>query len=135
MKQAEMNAGYPFEEDYHDAKAYHRRALRFAAIGKSVELIFNVAAIALERYLVALCDWHGTEPMNHNFVCLMNAVDKVMDVPHSLSKEIRALDMIFGICALDETYHHGKPTAADTGKVLRLCDEVHALFDKEKVTN
>jgi hypothetical protein len=131
MKQAEINTEYPFEEDYHDAKAYHRRALRFAAIGQSVELVFNVASMALERYLVALCDLHGTEPMNHNFVCLMNAVEKVTDVPHALSREIRSLDTIFGICALDETYHHGKPTASDADKVLRLCDEIHALFNTE----
>jgi HEPN domain-containing protein len=121
--------GFPFEENYHDAKAYHRRALRFCETGKTGELVFNVASMALERYLVALCDLHAVEPENHNFVSLMNTVDKLVDIPHELSRDIRSLDQIFGICALDEKYHHGTPDDYDAEKILRLCNDCRLLID------
>ncbi|MDR1980880.1 MAG: hypothetical protein LBQ39_04560 [Tannerellaceae bacterium] len=121
-----------FEEDYHDAKAYYRRALQFRETKKDAGLVFNVASLALERYLVALCDLHGVVPMNHNFISLMKDVEQIVDVPHELSRDIRSLDHIFGICFL-ETYHHGTPEFSDMEKVLRLCNEVQPLFDKEKM--
>jgi hypothetical protein len=123
-----------FEEDYCDAKAYHWRALQFLGEGQRASLVFNVASVALERYLVALCELYGMEPMNHNFICLMSAVDKLVPVPHALSKEVKSLDRIFGICFLED-YSHGTPTASDADKTLRLCDEVRQLFDPSKITS
>lgn len=122
-----------FEEDYSDAKSYHRRALQFNEEGRPASLIFNVAAVALERYLVALCDLYGVEPMNHNYISLMITVDKFLDVPATLSKEIKSLDQIFGICFLDD-YHHGTPDASDAVRTLLMCDDVVKLFDEDKIT-
>jgi HEPN domain-containing protein len=116
-------------ENYHDAQAYHRRALQFRDAGKAHSLAFNVASIALERYLVALCEIHGVEPMNHNFIGLAKDVERLMEVPHELSRDIRSLDQIFGICFLD-TYYHGEPELCDMEKALRLCDEVQQLFER-----
>ncbi|MDR0572783.1 MAG: homocitrate synthase [Tannerella sp.] len=133
-----MSYELAFEESYRDAKAYHRRALRFSETGRSSELVFNVASIALERYLVALCHLHGVEPENHNFVSLMNAVEKLVDVPHEISRDVRRLDLIFGICAPDEKYHHGKPADADAEKILRLCGHFGLLLtpeDKSETVN
>jgi HEPN domain-containing protein len=124
-----------FDGDYHDAKAYHRRALQYLEAKQPASLVFNVASVALERYLVALCDLHGVEPVNHNFISLMKDVQQLVDVPRELNREIRSLDHIFGICFLDN-YYHGTPQITDMEKVLRLCNEVQPLFDKEKnVTN
>ncbi len=123
---------YLFEEDYKDAQAYYKRALQFQHDGQAFSLVFNIASVALERYLVALCELYGEEPMNHNFISLMITVDKLIDVPRELSKEVKSLDQIFGICFLDN-YFHGIPTAADAQKTLRLCSEVSGLFDKEKI--
>jgi HEPN domain-containing protein len=123
-----------FEEDFHNAKAYHRRALRFLEAQRSASLVFNVASMALERYLVAMCYLHGVEPMGHNFVSLAKEVGRLADMPHELSRDIRSLDHIFGICALDD-YHHGTPEAADMEKVLRLCNEVRKLFDNERIAS
>jgi hypothetical protein len=120
--------------NYNDARGYHRRALQFRDSGKDPGLVFNVAAIAIERYLVALCDLHGVEPMNHNFVSLIKDVERLMEVPHELSRDIRSLDHIFGICFLD-TYHHGDPDVNDMEKAIRICDDVQQLFDKEKKHN
>ncbi|MDR3340903.1 MAG: hypothetical protein LBT25_12600 [Candidatus Symbiothrix sp.] len=127
-----LNFANLFEEDYHDAKAYHRRALQYMEARQSPSLVFNVASVSLERYLVAICERYGVEPMNHNFISLMKDVDKLVDIPHEVSREIRSLDHIFGICFLED-YYHGTPQVADMEKVLRLCDEVQTVLNKEKI--
>lgn len=122
--------GTIIKEDYHDAKAYHRRALQYRDAQQPASLVFNVASVSLERYLVALCELHGVEPMSHNFINLAQDVCRLVEIPHELSRDIRSLDHIFGICFLDE-YHHGTPEVADMEKVVRLCDEVQGLFDNQ----
>jgi len=122
-----------FEEDVRDGRAYYRRALEFQRDGYGHSLVFNVAAIALERYLVGLCHLRGVEPDNHNFICLMDAVGKVADVPPELDRRIRWLDeSIFGICSLDD-YYHGTPEKEDAETVLDLCRQVQGFFAPEEV--
>jgi len=121
-----------FEQDYKDAQAYHRRALQFRQGGQAFSLVFNVASVALERYLVAICELYGVEPMNHNFITLMITVDKLIKVPPGLSKEVKSLDQIFGICFLDN-YFHATPEEADAVRVLKMCEEVKLLFDQKRV--
>lgn len=121
-----------FEGDYKDAQAYHRRALQFEHEGLAFSVVFNVASVALERYLVAICELYGVEPRNHNFITLMMTVDELIKVPKELSNDIKSLDQIFGICFL-ENYFHGTPVEADAKKVLRLCENVKKLFDDQKM--
>lgn len=123
-----------FEEDYRDAKAYHNRAEEFLRDGQRFSVVFNVASVALERYLLALCDLYGIEPGNHNYTCLMDAVEQIIDVPLALNKEIRSLDLIFGICSL-ENYYHGTPEPEDMTRVLSICHRIHALFDQERISS
>ena len=121
-----------FAEDYRSARMYHFRANQFLAEGQYHSVVFNVAAVALENYLIALCHLFGVEPCNHNYTCLMDAVEEVAEVPGSLNEEIRSLDTIFGICSI-ENYHHGLPAPADAGRILKICEDVKALFDPEKM--
>lgn len=134
MGKAEYDYGVEslFEADFRDAKAYHRRAIQFRNLGEAYSVVFNVASVALERYLVALCELYGEEPMNHNFISLMMSVERLISVPKELSREVKSLDKIFGICFLDQ-YHHGVPLPEDAERTLRMCDEVKVLFDGEKI--
>lgn len=121
-----------FSINLSDAKAYHRRALQYKQNGQRPSLVFNIASVALERYLVALCDLYGAEPRNHNYITLMRDVETVVEVPKELNKRIRAMDWIFGICSIDE-YRHPNPDKADMDNVLVLCDEVFKLFDEKRM--
>ena len=121
-----------FEEDYRSARVYHRRAEQFLDEGQDPSVVFNVGSVALENYLIALCDLYGVEPGNHNYTCLMDEVELVIDVLPVLNQEIRSLDLIFGICSL-ENYHHGIPVPADTDRVLAMCKQVQALFDQTRI--
>jgi hypothetical protein len=123
-----------FEQDYKDAQVYHKRALQFRDAGQAFSLVFNVASVALERYLVALCELYGVEPMNHNFITLMMTVEKLLPIPKNLSNDIKSLDQIFGICFL-ENYYHGQPLPEDADKTLKMCDEIQLLFEQDKINN
>ena len=122
-----------FEKNYRDAIGYHHRAEQFVREGHRPSLIFNIASVALERYLVALCELYGTMPMNHNYTCLMDAAENIIDFTPELKSGIRSLDDIFCICSL-ENYFHGTPVASDSVHVLSMCDEVTKLFDQAKIS-
>jgi hypothetical protein len=121
-----------FAANYADARAYYKRALQFQAIGERPSLVFNVASVALERYLVALCNLYGEEARNHNYIMLMKTVEKLLIVPAELNKRIKAMDWIFGICSIDE-FRHPNPDGSDRDNALYLCAEVEKLFDQERV--
>jgi len=122
-----------FALNYADATGYYHRALQFQANEQRPSLVFNIAAVALERYLVALCDLYGEDPRNHNYITLMRAVETFMDIPKDLNKRIKAMDWIFGICSIDE-YRHPNPDEKDMENALVLCVEVQKLFDQKRVT-
>jgi len=121
-----------FALNYADAEGYYHRALQFQAIKQRPSLVFNVAAVALERYLVALCDLYGEDPRNHNYITLMRTVETLVEVPKDLNKRINAMDWIFGICSIDE-YRHPNPDEKDMENALVLCVEVQKLIDQKRV--
>ena len=120
-----------FEKEYLDSKAYLRRAKLFRDRGMAHSDVFNVASLALERYLVALCYLYDVEPFNHNYNCLMDSVEKLVVVPVELNDEIRSLDKIFDICSLDD-YHHGEPELSDMERIIAMCDAVEELFNRRR---
>ena len=129
LKQDDADA---FEENYKDAKAYHKRANQFLDEGQPVSVIFNVASVALERYLIALCNLYGFQPGNHNYGALMDTAEIMVEFPEELNKEIRSLDSIFNICSLED-YHYENPKTSDADRVLSMCIEVHKLFDEKRI--
>jgi HEPN domain-containing protein len=123
-----------FELKYSDAKAYHKRAMQFLKEGQCYSVVFNVAAVAVENYLIALCELYGVKPLNHNYTCLMDTVEEIVVVPEELNNEVRSLDLLFGICSI-ENYYHGEPTISDSDRVLKICDGIRKLFDSEKISS
>lgn len=117
-----------FLKNYSSATGYHMRAIQFLEENKRSSLVFNVASVAIECYLLAACSYHGEIPFNHNYNSLMNTVERVIEFDPQLSASIRSLDEIFGICSIEE-YHHGVPTENDAEKVLKICDDLHQMFD------
>ena len=123
-----------FTRNFYDADGYHARACQFALEGKPASLVFNVASIAIECYLIALCAYFDVMPFNHNYGCLMNAAEEALpDFPPALNKQIRSLDTIFGICSL-ENYQHGTPEQQDADNSLVICQQLVALFAKHGMT-
>jgi hypothetical protein len=118
-----------YQRNYHDADGYHARACQFAEEGQPASLIFNVASVAIECYLIALCARYDVMPFNHNYGCLMDAAQEaVPSFPEPLNRQIRSLDSIFGICSLDN-YQHGIPVTSDAQKTLDICRSLVDVFE------
>ncbi len=118
------------QKTYNAAINYHERALQFKELGQRASLIFNIGSVALENFLIALCELNGDPPDNHDFVMLIEIVEKHMNVNHELSDGIRMMNDYFGICSMD-TYD--VPDVSDAESVLKICDQVSKLFDSEKM--
>lgn len=116
-----------FARNLDEAIAYHRRARLFRQDGMRVSLVFNVASIAIECYLIALCAYFRDMPFNHSYSNLVDDVERLMSFPPLLAQRIRALDKIFGICSLDD-YHHGVAEESDALDALDLCDALQSLI-------
>ncbi len=115
---------------YQHARGYHHRAQRFARQARTVSLVFNVAAIAVECYLIALCARHGIMPMNHNYRSLVFSAAEKVTFTEPMMQHILALDKIFGICSVDE-YYHGAPGENDQQQILTLCQELDAFIAQD----
>lgn len=114
-----------------DADGYHARAREFAAEGRAASLVFNVAALAMERYLMALCYLHDVEPLHHTFGGLMSEVDALLDVPAALSEQIADLDEMFQICSLDD-YHRVEGAEADARGALEVCAGIARVLTAQR---
>lgn len=120
-----------FTRCYAHARGYHRRARLLVGQSRSSSLIFNVAAIAVECYLIALCALHGEMPFNHNYRSLLASAEEKTAFSETLRSQILALDAIFGICSVDD-YHHGTPDDEDARRILTVCDELDAQINREQ---
>jgi len=117
-----------FRRCHADAAGYHRTATGMLRNGMKASVVFNLASVALERYLVALCAWHGAMPMNHNYVALMEAAETVADFPADLDTGIRALDDTLAICSLDP-HPPSNLTPMDAARVLGYCAAIAAYIE------
>lgn len=117
-----------FARNFEEACAYHHRACLFAEEKVRASLIFNVASIAIECYMIALCAHFKNMPSNHSFGSLVEDAGLLMEFPADLAEKICGLDRIFGICSLDD-YYHGIPTEEDAGTALEICKALQALIE------
>lgn len=119
-----------FDEIYNDGKIYHRRSRQFLE-EKLYSVAFNIGSVALEYYLIALCELNEITPMNHNYKSLIDDIESVMEVPQHLSQNIKKLDEVVGICSLEISYQ-GDPELIDAENVLSICNDVNTLFESTK---
>lgn len=120
-----------FTRCYDHARSYHRRARLLVGQTRSPSLVFNVAAIAVECYLIALCALHGEMPFNHNYRSLLASAEEKTAFSAALRHQILALDAIFGICSVDD-YHHGAPDDDDRQRILTVCADLDALIERDR---
>lgn len=120
-----------FEKNYHSAKMYYFRAKQFLEEGQSVSVVFNVACVAVENYLIALCDLYGVDPGTHNYQCLVNTVKEIEEVNLSdrMAAKIKALDAAYEICSLEKYQRKECSAREDALQALDLCKYLEGMFD------
>lgn len=123
-----------FEKNYKDAKGFHHRAEQFLREEQSSSVIFNVASIALEYYLISLCYLYGAPPWNHTYSYLMDVVEVIIDFPKALNDEIRSVDELLKNYLCSTEYYNGKfPESTDADSILSICDRVSNVFDQSRI--
>ena len=65
------------------------------------ELVYNLIGLSLEKMLVGLCLRHGHMPADHTLAGIVGELNELCPMEQSLAEEIRAMDRIQDLCALD----------------------------------
>lgn len=110
-----------------DARAYHASACSLHDAGAAASVVFNVASLAAERYLVALCDHHGTPPPGCTLTELVDEVDRLVRLDTELVAQLRAADAFYDICSLETRL--GVPQAAEATGMLSACRRLAGLVE------
>ena len=80
-------------------------------------IIYNVTAMAIEKFLMGLLMYHGTLAENHTMRDLLDAVERVAGPQQQFAEDFRYLDAFQDICSLD-AYQRHDPTWEDIPRIL-----------------
>lgn len=64
------------------------------------ELIFQLAAMAIEKIIVGICQYHGRMPTDHTLSGLVDALGEVCPMEDDLAGRIKRIDDIDDMCSL-----------------------------------
>lgn len=106
---------------------YRNTALRAAAKRREVftaEILYNLAAMAIEKYLMALLMFHGDLADNHTMRDLIHSVERHLPLDSDFRERLLFLDTFQDICDL-ESYCRTPPSEAELAIILRTTEEVH----------
>jgi len=118
-----MNSGSTYLKD---GAAYHRTAIGAKKRPEVFipEIVYNLLAMAIEKYFMAFFEEHKTMPENHTFTDLINAANKIKPLDSELESELKALEFIQDICPIFEGYQRHKPDKEQLEKMYRVTNRV-----------
>lgn len=90
-------------------------------------IIYNVTAMAIEKFLMGFLMYHGTLAENHTMRDLLDAVERVAGPQPQFAEDFRYLDSFQDICSLD-TYQRHEPTRDDIPRILACGEKVRAFI-------
>lgn len=99
----------------------------------TADILYNMAAMAIEKFFMAALMRHGTMPMNHTMADMMLAMEQ--NFPHAVSdirEAVLALDTYQQICD-PWTYTIDPPGMKEIPGMLELAERVRELVADELV--
>lgn len=81
------------------------------------EIVYNIAAMSIEKLFMSLLMAHGRLPDNHTLRDLTDAVRLLPNADEALLDEVASLDRFQEICCID-LYHRDIPASSDVGIFL-----------------
>ena len=97
------------------------------------EILYNVVAMAIEKFFMAALMHHGTMPLNHTMIDMIIAMEQTF--PHAVAdirEAVIALDTYQQICDPYE-YTIEPPNMDEIPAILELAERVHKLVADELV--
>jgi hypothetical protein len=95
------------------------------------ELTYQLTAMAIEKLLVGLWQYHNRMPTDHTLGGLVDGLALVCPIEKGMGDEIKALWEFDDMCSLEPTNRH-IPTDMEVRAMLTLARQVEA-FTRERV--
>lgn len=89
-----------WKEQYKGAEAYMRRVQKNSSTFNP-DLIYNLCAMAIEQYFMALCVFKDILPENHRFSDLVYSVSSFTTIPGSIIENLKKMETMQEICSLE----------------------------------
>ncbi|HHB76334.1 MAG TPA: hypothetical protein ENK84_07300 [Desulfobulbus sp.] len=123
-----------WEEFFQDGEAYLKTAAGAHKRRKEIftaEILYNLVAMAIEKFVMAALMRHGAMPYNHTMVDLVEAMEQNFpDAMKELREPLLELDKYQEICDLD-TYTIKPPTMGEIPSMLGLAEQLKSLVVRE----
>jgi hypothetical protein len=95
------------------------------------EMIFQLAAMAIENLIVGVSQYHRQMPTDHTLSGLVAALSSVCPMEDELADRIKAIEQIDGMCSLT-IVHRGTPSDTAIEQILDVGHQV-AGFARQHV--
>ncbi|MDR0869159.1 MAG: hypothetical protein LBN39_00040 [Planctomycetaceae bacterium] len=93
-------------------------------------IVQNIAAMAIEKYFMALFLKRGVMPLNHTILDLCSSAVTLLKLPPHLLKVLAEMDGVQQICSL-EHFKITPPSSDDVLRFLNALDETAMIVLKE----
>ncbi len=92
----------------------------------STTIQYNLIALALESYVMAMVNYHGQLPENHTFTDLIRAWEAIRPLDPGLKATILKYEDMQALCSI-EHYNRYVPTAADIEELSQAVSKLGAV--------
>lgn len=89
-----------WKEQFKGAEAYLKRVQKNSTTFNP-DLLYNLCAMAIEQYFMALCVFNDILPENHRFSDLVYSVSSFTTLPESIIENLKKLETMQEICSLE----------------------------------
>lgn len=119
-------------EDYHrDGEKFIQTAVGAFATKKkafSGETLYNITAMAIEKFIMAFLMKNGDLAENHTMTDLAFALKRhLISMPEDLAEKLEFLDSFQDICDM-EKMHRSEPTPLELQKIVDIGLEIQQLL-------
>ncbi len=126
-----MQAISGWQDFLKEGKAYLKTAVGAHARRRdifSAEILYNIIAMAIEKFVMAALMRHGAMPYNHTMGDLVEAMEETFcGAMGEMKEKLLALDKYQEICDL-ETYTIRPPAMEEIPEMLRLAKQLESLI-------
>lgn len=92
-------------------------------------ILYNLSAMAIEKLIMGYLMSRGDLAENHTMADLLQALERHIELPADLARDLLCLDSFQEICDMD-TFSIKKPMGSDIAKMLTIGDEVKRFIFK-----
>jgi hypothetical protein len=111
-----------WQEQYKGAEAYLRRVQKNRSTF-SPDLIYNLCAMAIEQYFMALCVFKDILPENHRFSDLIYSVSSFTTLTGTIIENLNKMETMQEICSL-EGYNRRVSSPDDVPFYISTTEEI-----------